>query len=77
MKTQQAIKRAGSAKALAELLGITQSAISQWPKDVPTNRVWQLRVLRPDWFEGNPALEPQERRTKVRRKTKGRRKGEK
>lgn len=50
MKTAQAIKQAGSAKALAELLDITPSAISQWGEDVPQPRVWQLRVLRPQWF---------------------------
>lgn len=51
MKTQQAIDHAGSARALADLLGITPSAISQWGEDVPTPRTWQLRVLRPDWFK--------------------------
>lgn len=50
MKTEQAIKQAGGAKQLAELLGITPSAISQWGEDVPESRVWQLRVLRPVWF---------------------------
>lgn len=77
MKTQQAIKLAGSAKALAELLGITQSAISQWGKEVPELRVWHLRQLRPDWFVGSPSWEPKERRAKVRRKKPGRRKGDK
>ena len=52
MKTQHAIELAGNAKALAELLEITPSAISQWDEDVPEPRVWQLRVLRPKWFEG-------------------------
>lgn len=51
MKTEQAIKHAGSVKQLAELLGITSSAISQWDEEVPEPRVWQLRVLRPEWFE--------------------------
>jgi hypothetical protein len=51
MKTEQAIKNAGNAKALADLLGITPSAISQWDEDVPETRIWQLRVLRPGWFE--------------------------
>jgi hypothetical protein len=77
MKTQQAIKLAGSAKALADLLGITQSAISQWPKDLPETRVWQLWVLRPNWFSEAPVMRPKERRTKARRKNKGRRSGDK
>lgn len=50
MKTVQAIKQAGSASALADLLGITPSAVSQWGEQVPNGRVWQLRVLRPEWF---------------------------
>lgn len=66
MKTAKAIELAGMElsgdqqkhghKALADLLGITQSAISQWKDDVPKPREWQLRVLRPHWF----AEEPQE-----------------
>lgn len=62
MKTEHAIDKAGSAKALAELLDITPSAISQWPDDVPDARVWQLKVLRPAWFKeesnkGRPSTE--------------------
>ncbi|WP_176928751.1 Cro/CI family transcriptional regulator [Variovorax sp. YR634] len=51
MKTSLAIKLAGTAAALAHLLGITPGAVSQWGEDVPDQRVWQLRVLRPDWFK--------------------------
>jgi hypothetical protein len=52
MKTKQAISLAGgTTKALADLLGITSGAISQWGEEVPESRVWQLRVLRPEWFE--------------------------
>lgn len=52
MKTKQAISLAGgTTKALADLLGITSGAISQWGDDVPESRIWQLRVLRPDWFQ--------------------------
>lgn len=50
MKTDDAIKKAGSAKELAALFEITPSAISQWGKELPDARVWQLRVLRPEWF---------------------------
>lgn len=50
MDTKQAIEKAGSAVALAELLGITRQAISQWGDSVPQARVWQLKVLRPGWF---------------------------
>jgi DNA-binding transcriptional regulator YdaS (Cro superfamily) len=52
MDKEQAIKLAGSAKALAELLGITRAAVSQWGNNVPPARVWQLKALRPKWFKG-------------------------
>lgn len=45
MKTEQAIKYAGSAKALADLLEITPSAISQWDGEVPPARQLQLQQL--------------------------------
>ena len=51
MKTQEAIDKAGGTKALAELLEITPSAVSQWGAEVPKPREWQLRVVRPSWFE--------------------------
>jgi DNA-binding transcriptional regulator YdaS (Cro superfamily) len=50
MDTQQAIEKAGSAMALAKLLGITRQAISQWGDKVPQARLWQLKALKPSWF---------------------------
>lgn len=51
MKKKQAIQLAGgTAKALADLLGLTESAVSQWGEDLPLLRVYQLRDLRPEWF---------------------------
>lgn len=50
LKTAEAVSLAGSAAALARLLRISRSAISQWGDDVPTARVWQLKAIRPDWF---------------------------
>jgi DNA-binding transcriptional regulator YdaS (Cro superfamily) len=50
MDTQQAIEKAGSAMALAKLLGITRQAISQWGKELPQARLWQLKALKPSWF---------------------------
>ncbi len=50
METKKAIELAGSATLLASMLGITDSAVSQWGKTIPESRVWQLRVLRPEWF---------------------------
>lgn len=67
MKTQQAIDHAGSARALADLLGITPSAISQWGEDVPESRYWQMQVLRPDWFKtSQDTWDGSERRSKDR-----------
>lgn len=44
------IQLAGNQKTLANLLGISQAAISQWGDNVPQNRVWQLKVIKPEWF---------------------------
>jgi DNA-binding transcriptional regulator YdaS (Cro superfamily) len=50
MDTATAIKLAGTQSALAKMLGITQAAVAQWGASVPEARVWQMKVLRPDWF---------------------------
>jgi DNA-binding transcriptional regulator YdaS (Cro superfamily) len=49
MDKNKFIALAGSQRELAKILGIKQSAVSQW-KTVPQQRIWQLKVLRPDWF---------------------------
>jgi transcriptional regulator with XRE-family HTH domain len=56
IRKEAALKLAGSAKQLAEILGITRAAISQWAEFVPEDRYWKLRVKRPDWFheDGSP-----------------------
>lgn len=59
MKTQTAIEKAGSIKQLAELLGISRPAISQWGEDVPPMRVFQLKAIKPDWFIENQSNELQ------------------
>lgn len=51
MKTKSAIKLAGSAVNLALLLGISKAAVSQWGKDLPELRTYQLKELKPDWFK--------------------------
>lgn len=50
MDKQQAIKLAGSQSDLAKLLGISRGAVHQW-KTIPPGRLYQLMVLRPDWFK--------------------------
>jgi predicted transcriptional regulator len=49
MTKQEAIERAGSQSALARLLGVTRGAVWQW-KELPEGRMYQLMVLRPEWF---------------------------
>jgi predicted transcriptional regulator len=49
MDKNKFIAFAGSQSELAKLLGISQAAVSQWKK-VPTGRLYQLMVLRPEWF---------------------------
>jgi predicted transcriptional regulator len=49
MTKQELIDKAGSRKALAELLGISLAAISQWTV-VPKARMWQVKHMRPEWF---------------------------
>jgi predicted transcriptional regulator len=49
MDKQKFIALAGSQSDLAKLLGISQAAISQWKK-VPQARIWQMKLLKPEWF---------------------------
>jgi hypothetical protein len=49
MDKQKAITLAGSQSELARILGITRAAVHNW-KIIPTGRLYQLMVLRPDWF---------------------------
>jgi predicted transcriptional regulator len=50
MTKQDLIKLAGSQRELAKLLGISQPAVSSW-KQVPQARIWQLKVIKPEWFK--------------------------
>jgi hypothetical protein len=50
MDKSEAIKRAGSGAELARLLGIKRQAVDNWPNQIPPMRVYQLKVLRPQWF---------------------------
>ena len=51
MTKTELIKKAGSSPMLATLLGVSLPAISQW-ETVPEARLWQLKALKPEWFEG-------------------------
>ena len=57
MRTNEAIKRAGSKAALAKILGVTRGAVSNFGEYLPEARVWQLRVIRPMWFKEAPQKE--------------------
>jgi len=49
MDKNKFIALAGSQSELARILGITRAAVHNW-KTIPTGRLYQLMVLRPDWF---------------------------
>ena len=51
METKTAIARAEGIRKLAEMLGLSTQAVYAWGKDVPPLRMYQLRELRPDWFD--------------------------
>lgn len=51
MKTKDAIQLAGSAAELSRILGITQSAISQWGDDIPELSLFRLKDRKPKWFK--------------------------
>lgn len=45
MKTDDAIRQFGSAKALADALGIWPQAVYKWGEDVPELRVYQIEKI--------------------------------
>ena len=52
MDKKKICKLAGGQTKLAQLLGISQAAISQWTV-IPMARQWQLQLLKPEWFTEN------------------------
>lgn len=50
MEKKQALELAGGPAALSRILDVTPGAVSQWGERIPDRRVWQLKVLRPEWF---------------------------
>lgn len=50
MTKQDLLTKVNNLTELAKLLGISQAAISQW-KEIPPARIWQLKVLKPEWFK--------------------------
>jgi len=49
MNKQKAIELAGSPAKLARILGVTRQAVNNWV-ELPKLRVFQLQVLKPEWF---------------------------
>jgi len=49
MEKEKLIKLAGSASKLAKLLGVKRQSVHKWVT-VPKGRIWQLMVLKPEWF---------------------------
>lgn len=45
MKTESAVKYFGTKAAVADALGIKKSAVSQWGKNVPKGRAYQIEVM--------------------------------
>jgi hypothetical protein len=50
MDKHKFIALAGSQSELARILGIKQPSVAQW-KFVPKARIWQLKLLKPEWFD--------------------------
>lgn len=50
MLKQTAIKKAGTATALAAILGISKQAVSKWGEHIPELQEFRLRKKRPSWF---------------------------
>lgn len=50
MTKDEAIAKAGSKAALARLLGISRSAVSQWGAELPPLQHYRLKEIRPRWF---------------------------
>ena len=50
MKKEDAVRFAGTAKRLAEILGISPPAVSMWGDEIPQLQMYRLKELRPRWF---------------------------
>lgn len=59
MTKEKLIELAGSQVRLAKLLGISQPAVAAW-KEVPQARIWQLRLLKPQWFKQTKTISTKE-----------------
>lgn len=58
VKTETAKQWAGGVVRLAEIFEVTHGAVSQWGDLLPTARVYELRVKKPEWFFANGNIRP-------------------
>jgi len=59
MNKQRALELAGGVTALAKILGIAKSSVSAWV-EIPQARIWQLKVIMPQWFRKPKAAQKRE-----------------
>ena len=55
MDINKAIALAGTQSNLARILGVSRAVVHSWKKrKLPDMRVWELKVLKPEWFDEKP-----------------------
>jgi len=55
MDINKAIALAGTQSKLARILGVSRAVVHAWKKrKLPDMRVWQLKVIKPEWFDEKP-----------------------
>ena len=57
MNTSTAVQLAGSKAKLANILGVSRAAVTQYKEKLPMKREIRLRVLKPEWFENEPPMD--------------------
>lgn len=58
MKTSDVLAKLDTDAAVARLLGITRSAVSQWGDEPPLLQQYRLATLRPDLFPRSAISDP-------------------
>jgi len=51
----KAIELAGSQSKLARILDTSRAVVHSWTKrGIPKMRIWQLKMVKPEWFDEKP-----------------------
>jgi len=51
----KAIELAGSQSELARILDTSRAVVHSWTKrGIPKMRIWQLKMVKPEWFDEKP-----------------------